>query len=147
MARLRWAFARGTVCTLVNKMLIMEKNVLLQVSQLNNKCKLPYGGMWYRHGHMGMTQSRTMSRRRIKCFLFELWDDLNRKIGKQFEPWVNPNQYLRNPLESWVDSESIPGNPLESWGESIQVFEILLESWPDSNQGTWVECPKTVNEI
>ena len=35
-----------------------------------------------------------MSRLRIKCFSFESWVDLNKKMGKHFESWVNLNQYL-----------------------------------------------------
>ena len=60
--------------------------------------KLPhYGVCWARtqdklRPGMGVTQSRSMSRLRIKCLLLESWVDLNRKMGKDLShksTWIN----------------------------------------------------------
>ena len=57
---------------------------------------------------MGTTQSRIISRLRIKCFSLESWVHLNRKKGKHFEAWVNLIWFSGKPLESWVNLNQYP---------------------------------------
>ena len=88
---------------------------------------------WRRY-QTGMTQSRIVSRLRIKCFSLESWVDFNKKKTQDILAISRYESMSGNPLESWVDSESISGKPFESWVESTEVSETLLESWADSNE-------------
>ena len=87
---------------------------------------------------MGMTQSQSISRLRIKCFSLESRVDLITKmvVSRLWvvrQPESIPGEYTS--VRSWFWVNSWKANWVMSWIDSS--IRDMLESWGDSNQGTW----------